>query len=385
VVFLRHISPLSSSYALHWRRNPRYLSLGIWASHERKTFSSPFLATLVRILLPHSFLQRVYWPRFSHTRKEISSKRVSITPTRPKLRPLTLDLRSGWDDEKIISTIQSSNSSIKSISPMKYSSPTQSNRNVADNDAAFIASTLSYVGSPTAKALGITSPLDFRPPASHILQPLAIPLRRSSRPSFPESHQPILRAMPSAHLPVDIDPDMDLTSVLDESWPLPPLSPVSSRSVSQYSCPSPPCSRSNSPASSPVPLESFTYPLRPTVTPPHRRIRPFEGSSISSFEIDPTTPITPPRKSSMRQHHAIRTLHRAFSKERLGGQGQALGGNEVIHMTVVQESFWWLMIYDMPWTFYSCFLMLQCKVVHWLSFGVAWVLLHFFILFVALI
>ncbi|KAF9555099.1 hypothetical protein CPC08DRAFT_145587 [Agrocybe pediades] len=293
-------------------------------------------------------MPRLSLPLYHRKRKE-ALKRFSLD-SKPQMRPLTLDLKSGWDDtftEKMRSKAQSLKSSSDSTSPAKRSSRTASSLSLVDEDVAFMVSTLSYLGSPTAKTLGIappqTSTVAAAPTSSFPFpQPIAVPLRPASPPAFPTAERPILRAMPSAYIPVDVEPDVDaeinIKSVLDEQWPVPPLSPVSSRSISQYSCSSPPRSRSNSPASSPTgAVESFGYALYPAVTPPHRRTRPFEGSSISSFEIDPTVPITPPRKSSMKRHATIINLKRKFSKDNLGPV-PPFGNSEVIRMTVVRET-----------------------------------------------
>ncbi|KAF4623146.1 hypothetical protein D9613_002290 [Agrocybe pediades] len=294
-----------------------------------------------------------HMPHFSlplYHRKKDAMKRFSLE-SKPQMKPLTLDLKSGWDDtftEKMRSKAQSLKSNSESTSPAKRSSRTASSLSLVDEDVAFMVSTLSYLGSPTAKTLGIAPPLQITssapaPTASSLPfpQPIAVPLRPAS-PPFPTAERPLLRAMPSAYIPVDVEPDVDaeinIKSVLDEPWPIPPLSPASSRSISQYSCSSSPRSRSNSPASSPTgAVESFGYALYPTVTPPHRRTRPFEGSSISSFEIDPTVPITPPRKSSMKRHATIINLKRKFSKDNLGPV-PPFGNSEVIRMTVVRET-----------------------------------------------
>jgi hypothetical protein len=115
--------------------------------------------------------------------------------------------------------------------------------------------------------------------------------------------------------------------VLDAKWPKPPASPTPSLPTSHRSVSA--RSRSHSPASSAE--ETIGYPLYPTITPPHLRTRPFEGSSVSSFPE--ALPPHANRKDALRRP-SIRTLHRSWSKERIG-----LGspGTDVVHMTVVQE------------------------------------------------
>jgi len=315
----------------------------------------------------------------------------SSSLSKPHPRPLTIELRSGWDDmldKKTPKRFAFSRPTSKSISPSTRSSST---RSVTEDDQAFMASTLSYLGSPTAKSLGIPSPsLQVPPPV--VTQPLRSAFDISLLPPKPASPPPVpsanlnraLKAVP-AGVPTDVDEatpaaptSTTISAILEASWPVPPSSPTPSQSPSRHSSTSRSTrapsralsgrsqhskSRSNSPTSSvddhsmscysPAPSTSnctFGYPLYPTITPPHLRTRPFEGSSIESLgslgvvvpmpgtlstsQASPTTPTTRSVRSALKRP-SIKNLRRSWSKERIGQTGYAA---EVIHMTVVQET-----------------------------------------------
>ncbi|KDR78091.1 hypothetical protein GALMADRAFT_245094 [Galerina marginata CBS 339.88] len=276
-----------------------------------------------RLELPiHHFKKhRPPQPMMSHARPS----------AKPQVRPLTIELKSGWDDvldEKKFKWKGSRRNS-KSLSPSVCSSPTPSHHSITEEDQQFMASTISYLVSPTAKSLGIEPPLQVPPAAmSPPRRALEIPPRPTSPPPIPKPKS-ALKA--PKNVPVDVDA---IGSVLDAPWPVPPESPTPSLSRSYHSNRSPSHSRSHSPASSTE--ETFGYPLRPTLTPPHLRTRPFEGSSISSFVVETTpSPPSPSFKKVPVKRTSIRSLRRTWSKERIG---QAYAASEVIHMTVVQET-----------------------------------------------
>ena len=264
----------------------------------------------------------------SHIRKAPAPNMVSRSSslTKSNLRPLTIELKSGWDD------FLDEKKSRRTISPMfskrftrsVCSSPTPSHKSITEEDQAFMESTISYLESPTAKTLGIAAPL-MVPPVAVSPPPrnaFEIPPKPSSPPPLAPGSKPksILKAPPKS-VPVDVEPA--ITSVLNANWPIPPASPTPSRSHSSQGSWR---SASHSPAASSE--EGIGYPLRPTVTPPHLRTRPFEGSNVP-----PPTNVSP-RKSAHRRT-SIRTLHKSWSRERIG-----LGnpGNDVIYMTVVKET-----------------------------------------------
>ena len=255
----------------------------------------------------------------------------SSSLTKSKLRPLTIELKSGWDD------FLDEKKSRRTLSPMLSkrftasvcSSPTPSHKSITEEDQEFMESTISYLGSPTAKVLGIAAPL-VAPPAA-VSPPsrnaFEIPPKPSSPPPLAPGSKPksILKAPPKS-VPVDVI-EPAISSVLDANWPIPPVSPSPTPSGSHSSHGSW-RSPSHSPAASSE--EAIGYPLRPTVTPPHLRTRPFEGSNVSP----PTNATVSPRKSALRRT-SIRTLHKSWSRERIG---MGNPGNDVIYMTVVKET-----------------------------------------------
>ena len=267
----------------------------------------------------------------SHLRKNPAPEMVLRSPslTNSKLRPLTIELRSGWDDfldEKPKTKRKlSPRGSNFNLTGSFCSSPTLSHKSTTQEDQAFMESTISYLGSPTAKTLGIAAPLVPPPPAAFSPPPRSafeIPLKPSSPPPPAPNSKPksILKAPPKS-VPVAVE--SRITSVLDANWPVPPESPTPSRSHSRHGSG---LSRSHSPASSAE--ETVGYPLHPTVTPPHLRTRPFEGSNVP-----PHTGVSP-RQAALRRP-SIRALHKSWSRERLG-QGNT--GSDVIYMTVVKET-----------------------------------------------
>lgn len=288
--------------------------------------------------------------------------------TKPYLHPLTIELKSGWDDN-LMSESQSKRRgfNIKSFpfSPTRShtsatsednteiattpersrtdlpscDSPTPSHMSISEDDQLFMASTISYLTSPTARTLGIVAPLRVPERAMSPTSRAGLEIPRSPpstpppRPSVPQPKSILKppRSPPKSVVPTDIEEPIH--SVLDEAWPVPPESPVPTLSLSKYDL-TPNNSRSHSPASSAD--QDMAFPLRRTTTPPHRRTRPFEGSSISSTAEIVTPPSSPSvKRAALIARPSLRSLNRSWSKERLG---QAYSSTEVIHMTIVQET-----------------------------------------------
>ncbi|KAF8154019.1 pheromone A receptor-domain-containing protein [Crassisporium funariophilum] len=253
--------------------------------------------------------------------------------SKPPSRPVTVELKSGWDDmlHSKAPKPKASRHKPKGLAPSSCSSPTASVQSATTDDEQFMASTMSYLGSPTAKTLGIAvKPLQYPSPA---LSPqsrtctLEIPEKPTTPPPFPPQTN-VVRNAPSKAVPVDVPSTM--SSVFDASWPVPPVSPVPSLSYSRHGS----HSRSHSPASS-AGEETFGYPLYQTITPPHLRTRPFESCSISSLsEITSSVVPVSPLKALVKRP-SLRGLRRSWSRDRMG-HGNA--PNEVIHMTVVKET-----------------------------------------------
>lgn len=256
----------------------------------------------------------------------------SSSLTKPQ-RPLTLELQSGWDDMLDIKTPKYKTSFRVASQPPSPSRSTSTPSTPAKDDQAFVSSTLSYLGTPTAQSLGIASP----------------PLRvRPEIPPVPTSPPPpppvaLIRTSSQDRRSRIERPNTALSNVLDASWPLPPTSPVPSLVHSRHTSISRPLTRSSSRSetSSPTTSEagsSFGYPLYRTVTPPHLRKRPFEGSISSISEIASLQPVPVPSMrplKSILKKPSLRSLSSTWSRESVG---QVLPSGDIIHMTVVQET-----------------------------------------------
>ncbi|KAH9476716.1 Pheromone B beta 1 receptor [Psilocybe cubensis] len=292
---------------------------------------------------------------------EMISRSPSLTKSH--MRPLTIELKSGWEDDLLddkkskrrgpredvkppsfssrpsegvfhdVEAQSLSEDKPRPDSPLICASPTMSCRSISEDDQMFMESTISYLSSPTAKTLGILPPLQIPPPAKAPPPPLAIeiPQRAVTPPPAlkPKSILKAPRSPPSKPVPTDIDEPIN--SVFDAAWPVPPLSPVPTMAFSTKRAPRP-RSRSHSPASA---AQEVGYPLCQTSTPPHRRARPFEGSSISSVdsEIIPS-PLSPTSRKAAHRQTGVYGLRKVWSKERLG---QGSPASQAIHMTVVKE------------------------------------------------
>ncbi|KAG6860871.1 hypothetical protein C0995_006551 [Termitomyces sp. Mi166 len=237
-------------------------------------------------------------PFSSQTRSDFESRtQLYSPPSKP-----TLELKSGWDDmleegskkSKFWSPIRKSpTSSLRTTSlaaaPVKFPSPPTSRAatpssssatspTLCGEDDAFIKSTLEYLGSPTAKTLGIALP-SLMIPSSPVTSPIVSPPPVYVSPRT-ATHHDILESpasirsnhnMPPSPRHVPIDVESVISSVFDASWPQPPPSPpVLAQAVSKAHIPN---SRSTSPAAS----TEIGASLRPTVsvTAPHGHSRPF--------------------------------------------------------------------------------------------------------------
>jgi len=264
---------------------------------------------------------------------------MAEVPKKPA-SPATLELKSGWDDmldDRSSRWTFSSRKSLPLLSPPPSvcTSPTPSGEaSPTEEDKAFMTSTLSYLGSPTAKTLGISSPPQFQAAVNSPPRTLEIPPKPlSPPPPVPVQRSTSTRSNRSPR--IDAPPE-NISSVLGIPWPAPPMSPSHSIPPTPVKTRARSASRSCSPAT-PTDGQLTGYPLHPTVTPPHLHKRPFENSSISSLS-DMSHTISPtaqkPLKSALKRP-SIKNMRRSWSKERLGS-GYATP--EVIHMTVVQET-----------------------------------------------
>lgn len=223
-------------------------------------------------------------------------------------------------------------------------SPSPSSNSASAEDDTFMASTLSYLGSPTAQMLGLSAPLISPPPAYTFprkpaydvpWQPLSspvttpsTPVKASSTPIRPSSPTKAPRTpnTPRPIEPIIGDAESAISSVWDTPWPKPPatvpVSPIVLRQVSR--------SRTDSPTSSSE--EAFGYPLYPSVTPPHMQSRPFQGPGVSSVSKVPASPTPSPRRPILKRP-STKGLQR--SREKLG---HGYSPSDVVYMTVVKET-----------------------------------------------
>ncbi|PFH48836.1 hypothetical protein AMATHDRAFT_5419 [Amanita thiersii Skay4041] len=150
----------------------------------------------------------------------------------------SLDLRSGWDEmlESKPAPLFSFFSPQRSKTPVtpSRSKPVSPAPSPISEDEAFLASTLSYLVSPTAHTLGLASPLTPLPPVYMQPRKVVTPPPAIKRPATPTPPStPPMRPM-SESLSV-------LSSVFDAYWPQPPTSSsdMSSRHSRCWSPPAP--------------------------------------------------------------------------------------------------------------------------------------------------
>jgi len=204
------------------------------------------------------------------------------------------------------------------------SCPSPSRSSSCQEDDAFMASTLTYLGSPTAHILGlpprpITSSLVYTSPqkAAHDILPC------KPMPTHTPVDSP--RELDTARLSVYIPEDTasTISSIWNAPWPQPPSSVSSSHHTS----------RSRSESDSPTPSnDTFGCPLDPSITP-HLQLEPFLGQNVSPVP----RVASPPKSKQVEKSPSIKNLRRSWSRDGLGhGHGYAPG--EVIYMSVVKET-----------------------------------------------
>ncbi|EAU87394.2 pheromone receptor [Coprinopsis cinerea okayama7 len=283
-------------------------------------------------------------------------------------RPHMVELKSGWDDmldfkyPKSPSPTKRSRS-LKSppISPVSSRSPssasfrggdiqspiTPSTGPMSAEETAFMNSTISYLGSPPAHTLGVSAPLQASSPSPvTVRQP-------PSHPTIPAYHLP-RRPVPVLKVAIVADPVLPLAdaaklpatpvaklstppkaprpqidSVFQADWPVPPVSPSPTASVSsRYETRSPTLStRSSIGACSDVP----SYYRQPHT----EGGRPFEGSSVAMHSPTPQRSHGHHRTPSLKP--SLQSLRASWERMRHGSSPVGYPG-EGIHMTVVQET-----------------------------------------------
>ena len=280
----------------------------------------------------------------SHSRSQAEAAGGSTSHLVVKTSPPQLELKSGWDDMldnrsakwKLLSRKGTPSPSPPSPTPSRLSSN-------MDEDKAFMVSTLSYLGSPTAKSLGISSiphvqPALLSPPPLQSVLPKpplmidipAVPkpppplILTSAPPVSPLMTKPIRTDMPSDSIrtpsisispvwmkppPTDVPSEnmSSVSSVLRAPWPEPPAVP---KSVSPVPSPTS-ASRSYSPTSSDGGMHG--YPASSNRKPP-----PVGSVGVSTSSVTTKKPL----KSA---------LKRPSGKEQVGFQGE--------HLRVIHENF----------------------------------------------
>ncbi|KAJ7145520.1 pheromone A receptor-domain-containing protein [Mycena epipterygia] len=252
----------------------------------------------------------------------MASKSSLVAP--PSLAdPHTIQLRSGWDNmldvkesrralpnrKSVISASERKSvaSSASSSEDTLSASPTC----MTPEDDAFTSSTLTYLASPVAQALGLHSPSPVASPPAAYASPLKTrapsPVKVRA-PSPPKTRAPAppplkLRAPLPPRQPIPEDTVSTISSIWDVPWPLPPASPS-------------PVTRVADEGRVAYPMYSPMEPL----TPP-----PFEGSSVPGREARSVL-----RKPPVRS----RSLRRTWSREALA---RGYAGADVVYMTRTVE------------------------------------------------
>ncbi|KAK1217044.1 hypothetical protein PQX77_020318 [Marasmius sp. AFHP31] len=220
---------------------------------------------------PHLPRPRAILP--THFREQERTKPSTVY--RP--RPVAPVLVSGWDEMLDMHSVNSSPRSSPSPPPpppppSKPARPSlvkvsdhekiPDRTSAKNDDKSFTATTIEFLSSPTARNLGLNSPILSPPPVykSHLDA-------NKLRPHDPFSKPP---AVPD-------DVASTVSSIYDIPWPSPPSTVPRVQPV----IPKRP-SRPQSPAFSDISF-SGSIPLRRSITPPSMRSPPFRGSSVSSI------------------------------------------------------------------------------------------------------
>ncbi|KAF9494757.1 STE3-domain-containing protein [Pleurotus eryngii] len=301
-----------------------------------------------------------------HTQQTQMVTKCSPPPLSPP-PPLTLELKSGWDDmldDKASKGLKSKNPSKLSLSPSSgrsassdpssspCSSPTPSSArsSPAPENDSFAIDTLNYLNSPIAQSLGLRS----LPPVYSSPQKTSYNITPWRRPQTPtKASTPVTPsavtvevdiAPPKAQGPtrqsIPDDAKSTVSSIWEAPWPEPPASvpqgsptpsliqgPFHARSSSR----SLPQSRCSSPALS---CDTLGLPILSSSSPP---VKPFQGAAAEALPGRPgSSPaaIRPPRRSSLRRLGGLEGLN-------VPGIGRGVGnraGKEIIYMTVVKET-----------------------------------------------
>lgn len=302
-----------------------------------------------------------------HTQQTQMVTKCSPPPLSPP-PPLTLELKSGWDDmldDKASKGFKSKNrsklslspssgrsaSSVPSSSPCSSPTPSSARSSPAPENDSFAIDTLNYLNSPIAQSLGLRSP----PPVYSSPQKTSYNITPWRRPQTPtKAPTPVtpstvtvevdiapLKAQGPARQSIADDAKSTVSSIWEAPWPEPPASvpqgsPTpsliqglfharsSSRSLPQSRCPSPALS-----------CDTLGLPILSPSSPPDK---PFQGAVAEA--LLPGRPgsspaaMRPPRRSSLRRLGSLEGLN-------VPGIGRGVSnraGKEIIYMTVVKET-----------------------------------------------
>lgn len=257
-------------------------------------------------------------------------------------RPVTLELKSGWDDDLDVKSPGLSRLSPMGwkkgrVSPPTSPSPSPSSKTVDD----FMATSMPYLSPTMVNTLGYSTPVVPPPPVYQ--SAWKKPRKTCSSSDYDASHE--TRLLPTSPGPSTRPLDVkkkhrpaesrgsNIFTVLQEQWPAPPNaipSPIPSdmttASADEADVISP--TRASSPALS---IDERRQPCSYMAS----SSRPFDSAFIPSSSPAPE-PTPRSIKRSLTRRPSLSSIRSLLGKER-AGHG-APGSSDVIHMTVVQET-----------------------------------------------
>ncbi|KAJ7028141.1 pheromone A receptor-domain-containing protein [Mycena alexandri] len=194
-------------------------------------------------VLPRGRPARPELSRLTFQHEMVSKYCSLVTPSLAAPQPV--QLRSGWDDmldvkvkgrRAFLNPNPSRKSVVSSATDSDDDSPSSSPTLKDDLEDAFTSSTLSYLASPVAQALGLPSPIASSTFASLVQSrsqgtspTVASPMGSSAMPSpspIAPSPAPVLRVLIPMTPPIPEDTASTISSIWDAPWPLPPATPT---------------------------------------------------------------------------------------------------------------------------------------------------------------
>ncbi|KAJ7085450.1 pheromone A receptor-domain-containing protein [Mycena belliarum] len=219
-------------------------------------------------------LSRLTFNQSTHDMAMVSKTSLA-TPTAPQ----AVQLRSGWDDMLDVKRSRrggfagSNRKSVASCSDPETGKASPSTSGSASpttpDDDAFTASTLTYLASPVAQALGLPSPVSRH---EKLISPVSTFIPNET-PRTPRPGPKTLHLAPPRQ-PIPEDTASTISSIWDAPWPLPPVSPSSPRSAwhayPMHSPVEPLYVPKGPPASAAPPRRTRNIPLKPALKVPRR-------------------------------------------------------------------------------------------------------------------